>query len=75
MLQSEFPHLARANDQDGLIIELVEDVSSNVDGDARDRELAAAQSRLVAGALAARRALWKTVWRIGPMTLRPMAAL
>src|SRR5205823_9646803 len=39
------------DDQDGLIVEAVEDVASDVDGDAGDRELAATQPRLVAGPL------------------------
>ena len=51
MLEGQLPHLAGADDQDGLIVEVVEDVAGDVDGDARDRELAAAQPRLVAGPL------------------------
>ena len=51
VLEGQFPHLAGADDQDGLIVEVVEDVTSDVDGDTRDRELAAAQPRLVAGPL------------------------
>ncbi len=51
VLEGQLPHLAGADDQDGLIVEVVEDVASDVHGDARDRELAAAQPGLVAGPL------------------------
>ena len=75
MLEGQFAHLAGADDQDGLVVEAVEDVASDVDRDARDRELALVQPGLVAGPLGGARARWKTVWRIGPMAPRPVAAL